>query len=551
MSDTLSDRLREVVRPVFPPGPGPVALLLVPIVVLAAALRFVNLSARGLIYWDEGKFALEGVRLLSIMQTLPAVHAGSLAGKAIGTAKPTHALLIALSYAVFGVHDYAPLYLDAAASVGAVVIVVVWGRRLFGAWTGLIAGAFLAVSGYDLVYARSALSESDANLLFLLGGMLWWRARTGEHDPDPRAGGGQFELLAAGLLLGLAFTTNYRVIVYIATLVGIDLLRNGTGSSWRQAARSAIPLLVGLALAPLLWQIVGLLAAQHRVVLFRSEITYRPVSYWNEVLYQLHGGRQSVLRFSPLPYLEWYVVRQGWPLVLLLAAGLIAAARERSRELIIPAALLLVPFLVYSFAPFIVPRNLDATVPFASLLSAAGLTRLPAALPHRYPRRLPLILGTLLVVILAGLQVWPLTTVRSGFAVAATYVARHRSPGAFVVNEVMEFYLRDPGRGCDAPRLPRGYDSLLSDARNGNKYAVVDQYTSPLAAYLARHAQRVAHVPTLGSISLGDDLIASENGVPPLASHAEYVDVYALTSLHLALHDFRLAKQSCTLDRLA
>src|SRR5205823_6665389 len=82
----------------------------------AALLRFWNISSRGLLYWDEGKFLLEGVRLLNIGAVLVGGHGSLLAGKTVGTAKPTHALLIALSYALLGIHDYSPLILDAAAS---------------------------------------------------------------------------------------------------------------------------------------------------------------------------------------------------------------------------------------------------------------------------------------------------------------------------------------------------------------------------------------------------------------------------------------------------
>ena len=87
------------------------------ILVAAAVLRFAELPARGLIYWDEGKFLLEVVRLETALRILAGAHASLPAGKAIGTAKPTHALLIALSFALFGVHDYAALLLSAFAGV--------------------------------------------------------------------------------------------------------------------------------------------------------------------------------------------------------------------------------------------------------------------------------------------------------------------------------------------------------------------------------------------------------------------------------------------------
>ncbi len=149
------------------------AILLLGILALAALLRFDQLGQRGLIYWDEGKFALEGVRMLAYLQSWFGQHFYSWVGKSVGTAKPTHALLIGLSYAIFGIHDYAALYMDAFFSVLEVAVLYLLARKLFGPSVALIATLFLAVSEYDVIYARSALSESDADLLFLIGVFVW------------------------------------------------------------------------------------------------------------------------------------------------------------------------------------------------------------------------------------------------------------------------------------------------------------------------------------------------------------------------------------------
>src|SRR5947209_15846356 len=100
------------------------------------------------------------------------------AAKAIGTAKPTHALLIALSFALLGIHDYSALLLNALASVLAVILVYRIAAMLFDSTVGLLAALVLAVSEYDIIYARSALSESDANALLLLGVLLWLHERS-------------------------------------------------------------------------------------------------------------------------------------------------------------------------------------------------------------------------------------------------------------------------------------------------------------------------------------------------------------------------------------
>jgi 4-amino-4-deoxy-L-arabinose transferase-like glycosyltransferase len=528
------------------------AVLLPAILVLAAALRFTSLWQRGLLYWDEGKFALEGIRLLGILSNLPSVHAAMLTGKAIGTAKPTHALLIALSYRLLGVHDHAPLAMNAAASVLAVAVLFVLTRRLFDPRVALVAAALLAISGYDIIYARSALSESDANLIFLLGVLLWWRSRESEPESAllrrPWLPG-----LLTGLVLGIGFTVNYRLSIYIATVVGIDLVMVWRRQGWRVSGIVAAAWGAGLLAAPVAWQLIGLVAERHGIAVFRSEITYRPTTYFSEVIYQMHEGRQSTLQFNPLPYLQWYVVRQGWPVTILLLAGFVYAIRERSPRWLVPAAFVAIPYAVYCFAPLIVPRNLDTALPFAAILSAGAAMQLTELIQVRRLVLPTLAVLTLLLSFLGADSAWALTGVRSGFALAARYVHRHHSDGAIIVNEVMLFYLNDSGRGCDAPELPATDTSLATTLATvlhaGNRYAVIDSYAVPISWYLLRHAHAVLHYRTMGTSKLGENLIASENGFPP-AQGPEWVDIYALHTLHLRVRGLA-APAHCSLDHLA
>jgi len=186
------------------------------------------------------------------------------------------------------------------------------------------------------------------------------------------------------MFLGIAFTANYRLIVYCAVVVAFDLLRSGR--SIRGLSRAASLWLGGLAIAPALWQAADLLARARGIVLFRSEITGRPTLYVQQALYQLHGGKQSVFLFSPLPYVQWYVWREGIALSFLVLAGIAVivlgsrGSREESWRQRIVVALIVIPYAVYSFAPFVTPRNLDATVPFACIAAAAGLL---AQIGHR------------------------------------------------------------------------------------------------------------------------------------------------------------------------
>jgi len=522
-------------------------LLLAPIIAVAALLRFSGLSSRGILYWDEGKFALEGVRLMSVLQSVPSLHAGSLAGKAIGTAKPTHALLIAATYALFGIHDYAPLYLHAAVSVAAVVITYMLGARLFNRAVGLMGAALLAVSPYDIIYARSILSESDAGFLFLLGVLVWWIGHTASESNRHRW---WIAPLVSGLLLGAAFTTNYRLLVYIAALGLVVIVAT---PKVRGRRGTAVTMLLGASaflVFPLLWEGAGLVAQGHGIVLFRSEITYRPTSYLAEVLYQLHGGKQSALHFDPGMYVRWFLARQGWPFSLLLVAGLVAAAVRRTAPHLALATLVVIPYAVYAFAPFIVPRNLDASLPFTALLAASGLAELLRLLTAQRSLPLALTAGTLVVSGITVGSALPLLHVRSGFAQATTYLDRHRTIGALVDDEVMRFYLRDPGQGCDGQKVPWRVGDLRVYVRAGNDFAVLTHEATPTASFLSRQAQRVARFPALGTRYTGENLIASENGFSPWPSQSDWVIVYSLRDLDVP-RSHLLHPATCSLDRLA
>jgi 4-amino-4-deoxy-L-arabinose transferase-like glycosyltransferase len=529
----------------------PIELCLLPAVLIVAVLfRFDALTQRGLIFWDEGKFSLEGLNLYVRLESLLGFHSMALTGKTIGTAKPTHALLIALSYAVLGVHDYAPLMLDATASVLQVGLVFLLARRLFGVPVALLATLLLAVSGYDILYARSALSESDANLFFM-GGVLVWShaiAYRGTRQVGSVSATARTRLLA-GFLIGLGFTTNYRLIVYIAVLVGLDLAIVWRRHGWRSGVEALALWIPGVAICPVLWEFVGLVARGHGVILFRSEITYRPTSYFSEVLYQIHGGRQSVVRFNPLLYVEWYRIRQGWPMLVLLGAGIGMAAVRRSANWLIPTTLVVMPYVLYSFAPVFIPRNLDMTIPFSSIVVAAVLVTGISAISRLRPAAVVLLLLCFILSAYEGVHAWRLTAERSGFAEAALYVRDQGTENALIVNEVLRFYLRDSGQSCDTPHLPATLSSLAAADRAGDEYVILDRRSSAIARYLIQHARPVKQYLAAGPLVWDENVIASENGYAPWAQRGRFIDVYTLDSFHLlGGHDAR--SPTCALDRV-
>jgi 4-amino-4-deoxy-L-arabinose transferase-like glycosyltransferase len=530
-------------------------VLLAGILSLAAILRFYSLSGRGLIYWDEAKFSLEGVRLEAYLQALFGHHVFLTAGKSVGTAKPTHALFIALAYAVFGIHDYAPLYMDALASVVDVALAYFLGKRLFGPIPGLVGALFLAVSEYDVIYARSALSESDADALFLAGVLLWvigWDTQRSDSKQPARTPAKW--LILAGLFAGASFTANYRLSVYILVLVVFDFVRAWRTAGWSAVPRRILPWAVGLAAVPLLWQLVDVAARAGNHVLFRSEVNViikshghvifknvsigKPEWYLTQALFQLHGGKQSVVQLNPLPYLEWFYVRQGIPICLLVLLGLYFALRTRTFPWLVTASFVVIPFLIYMFAPFIVPRNLDAALPFVSILAAATLFDLVEM--FRVARARPAVMvGLTAAIALLGVTMsWRLTHETSGFKSAAAYVWSHGGTRVLASNEVPIFYFPGPpyGTRCDAIAIPGPLAKLEAERAAGYRYVILDHTGgSFLTRYVAGHAKLAASFPAFGSIDIGENPIRSENTIEPSAQGGapQRILVFDMTGLKL------------------
>ena len=505
-------------------------LMLALFVSVAAVLRFYDLSLRGFIYWDEAKFALEGIRLQALLAGDLGLRVSPFLGKTVGTAKPTSALLYAAGDAVFGDHDWSVLYINAAASVIQIPVVYILGRRLFGPVTGLLAALLLAVSEYEVVYARSGLTESDGSLLLLAAVTLYaWRCLNS---------GRASVVLLPSVILGLAFTANYRLIVYVAALALFDLIRRERSDGLSSVWRAAFVWGLGFVAFPLLWQFADIFARHAGVVLFRSEMSGRPMWYWQQVLYQIHQGKQSRVEFEPQLYVEWFVTRQGLWSLLLLLAGIIAALGRRSREILLVAALVVIPWAVYTFAPFVVPRNLEAAMPYVSLLEAAGLVMIVSAFGRL---KIPALLAAALILSAVGFgMTWRLTAIRSGFAAAASYINAHADGRAITSTEVLVYYLRGEGRSCNAPTLPTTRAALARDRAAGYRYVVLDHHWKTLGAYISHHARLTAAYLAEGRVTLGESLIASENThAPDATQNPEVVRVFAISSLSLPKADRR------------
>ncbi len=325
-------------------GPRTHLCLLALILGVAAVLRLHGIDEQGVRFVDEGEYCFFGL----------ALHDG-VPGQIID--KPGHALLVALSYWIFGVDMASPLRLSALMGVVAVLAVYSMGRQLYGRGAGLVAAAAVACMPLCLFYQRSAMSDGNYLCLSCLAMALSLRSM--------RARGWRrfAACAAAGAIFGFSFSVNPSTILF-AGCTGVGLLL-------QHRLRAVLPGAAMLAAAAGVWAIVNWAMG--------------PYMRWEDVagLYRFHA--RWVLAFQP----SWWFLRNTWryagPAVVLLGmAGAAVAIRRRSQGDLFALALL-IGLLLFSVRMSIrFPRvYMPLAVPLALL--AGRLVHVGAAYTRRWP----------------------------------------------------------------------------------------------------------------------------------------------------------------------
>ena len=232
--------------------------------------------------------------------------------------------------------------------------------------------------------------------------------------------------------------------------------------------------------------------------------------------------------------MQWYVAYEGWILTCLLAVGIVLTVRIRSFPWLAVLCPVLVPYLLYIWAPVIVPRNLAAAVPFTAILVAAALVTVVRRLA---PGKAcgPVLLVLLLVLGLDGVRhSWRLSAERSGFTLATRYVESHGAGSILTTNEIPVFYLRGANGHCYAAKVPHSLPLLAADVRAGYRFAIMDHDSWQVARFIHFHFRRVARYPSTQTTAIGENLISAENTHPPRGPYPiPHVDVFQLTSAGL------------------
>jgi hypothetical protein len=196
-------------------NPIPSAALLTAILLLGFALRVVYLTTDRF-HADEALYAGWALLipdgdplLLSVPVDKPPLYLYALAG----------------SLRVFGRSEVAARLPSLASSVLGIALLYRLGRRLYGQGAGTLAALFLALSPFDILFARTAFTDSML--------VMWMLAALYAVSKG--------RWFVTGLALGLAFATKQHALFLAPLVIAVGWMRPGTSREGSCATASCLP----------------------------------------------------------------------------------------------------------------------------------------------------------------------------------------------------------------------------------------------------------------------------------------------------------------------
>jgi hypothetical protein len=366
---------------------------------ISAVLRFWQLGAMPILYFDSGAYLGEGRFLASaatravdalvhpaegapdnpLARVVQTVASGT-EGHPPDLAKPGHSILLALAILALGPTTLAAGLVPALAGLGTIAGTYGIGNLLWNRRVAVVGALLLAFSAEHLVYSREPMVESTGLLFATLATLAYARCVL-----DPR-GGSMRALCVAGALFGFSFACNNRL-GYLPVSLGLLELMVWRRNGWRQwqlQVRRAAALGVGF-VAPLAIIEAGFLGAQ--AVAYGAGATPGFLDYAHQFVNFARMNPASRARLDQWP--TFFVdlgLMDGLALLglFLLGGALMIARQSRSRCDLLVAAFLLVPlvlFTVYSSGE-IRMRNFSYVLPWVMLVAASGLWWIADRLPR-------------------------------------------------------------------------------------------------------------------------------------------------------------------------
>ena len=400
-----------------------VIVILTIVISVSIFLRFYNITDKGLWAWDSAYYANIAKGPILAARWLVANFDGITQSKVSSAdlkeylfnrgvsgypgVKPGHTLLMALSFAILGIEDYAALMMSAFFGVLIVLLTFKVGNDFFDPKVGLAAAAVLAVSGNQVFFSRSGFPQTDTVFFTLLGTYCYLLS-------DRKTSRGRW-LASSGACFGLALIMHASALP-IVVIVGLAemfrVLRH----------RPILPLeMIKVGSFFLVPVLAPFLLAEGIIRLFFqffadwvSVGTTSQATFWGWIVYQAGGILPSgdyTLELLPYPRSLWEL--EGPVVLMLVLIGLILILRRIAKERMFQDSLMVGEFLgpllfwVFNGAE---PRlkAIQVTLPAMALLAGVGIMGIVDTI-HLKLRR-PRLAAAVLALILGLILFWGTAT---------------------------------------------------------------------------------------------------------------------------------------------
>jgi 4-amino-4-deoxy-L-arabinose transferase-like glycosyltransferase len=221
------------------------------VLVLAAVNLFFRLDREVVTEWDEALYAISAAETARHGNWIGTTFDGAL--DYYNTKPPLNVWLIAGSFKAFGINLFSLRVASASAAWLTVLVLLLWGRRAFGAATALLSGLVLSAT-YGFLYVhsgRSANTDALFTLLMLLTVVALW---SGHERP--------WRLAWLGPILAAVFLLRGMAVLMPLILVATALTLGGRESGHRRwpplAAAAVLGLVPAAAWAWARWRLDGM-----------------------------------------------------------------------------------------------------------------------------------------------------------------------------------------------------------------------------------------------------------------------------------------------------
>jgi 4-amino-4-deoxy-L-arabinose transferase-like glycosyltransferase len=282
------------------------------ILALAAVNLFLRLDREAVTEWDEALYALSAAETVRNGNWIGTTIDGTL--DYYNTKPPLNIWLIAGSFKAFGIDLFSLRIASATAAWSTVLVLLLWGRRAFGAGTALFAGLVLSTTyGFINVHSgRTANTDALFTLVVLLTVVSLW---TGRERPWRLAWLGPI-LATAFLLRGMAVL---MPLILVAAVLAIGGRQPGR-RRWRPLATAAV--LGAVPVAAWAWARWRLDGMQFLGPMFHYDFVARSAT-------ALEGHTGSLLYYANNLQKDHYA----WLVAVVVALLLLPLSRQRFRHM--------------------------------------------------------------------------------------------------------------------------------------------------------------------------------------------------------------------------